>query len=99
MKKITLAQVAKVAMRVQPPYVLGTKVLIDRVAGELGVTVKQLAPQLIEWHQKGELRLARIDLSSAFDRVQGALKRSWVPQPGMKTGAAGWDAIDRASFG
>ena len=98
-KTITLEKVAIAAQRCKPPYVLGTKVLIARVASELSVPVSTLAPLLLGWQKEGRIRLARIDLVAAFDSVPSMLRRSRIAPPGATDDLSGWDAIDLAGFG
>lgn len=94
-KPVTVAQVAAAAMKARDPYVLGSKVLLSRVASALGVPLAVLGPRLLALQQSGELTLTRIDLRQAFDAVKGSLARSRLDDP---RGGAWYDAIDRSQF-
>lgn len=100
MRRFTLAKILAAATRAKPPYRLGQKVLIDRVAAELGASVKTISPSLIEHHKAGTLRLVRIDLVQAFDPVKASLRRSWIGHESYPDDdrSHGWDAIDLDGF-
>lgn len=55
------------------------KVYLVDLAGDLGVTVADLAPSLLRWHREGKVEIQRADLPAAMDA--GKLRASVVASP------------------
>lgn len=93
-KPLTVGMVAAAAMKAKDPYILGSKVLLARLASALHEPMNRLGPKLLRLQEEGLITLTRIDLRQAFDEVKGALTRSRVENPH----GGYYDAIDRSQF-
>lgn len=92
-RALSAAEVMKAAAQVpaDSPYRFGDKVLLDRIARMLDMTVDEMKPALLRMQRSGEIELARVDMVAGMS-VPGALRRSMIRAPGMHE-TSGWHAV------
>src|SRR4051812_26033329 len=83
---LTLGDVARAASRAREPYLLGSRVLLARVASLLDVDLRDIREALLDNFQAGRLVLSRLDLPQVFiERGVGkAVERSAITRHGAE---------------